>query len=513
MSGPEGGVRRALGYADLARRGFSLKRADEERVRANAREHLIQRLGRLRGLPQKIGQLLSFSADEDTAEAFRPLTDSIEPLPLEVIEQALEAAWGRKAAELVTLEPEGHAASLGQVHRGRLVESGQEVAVKVQYPGVRSAIEQDLGALGWLSAPVGDLRQGFDLGAYREEIRRDLEEELDYRHEARQQERFRALCQGGPWIVPRLHPELCTDQVLVSDWEGGRRLQEVKAAWTAEARGDLAFELVRLFSLSVLGEGFFHADPHEGNYAFRLEKGEPRVVLYDFGSTLELRERERLALLRLIRTAGNPGSEDPYRLWVALGFDRELLEPLAELLPALTSLLFAPYRQPLKFDLDTWELGERVGDVLGEHRWNFRISAPARLLFLMRAWQGLIHQLRELGEPASWRIPADPYLRRDAERIDALELPQLERRSSFSDLARHLRVEVLEDGRQKVKVSLPVATVDRLEDLLEPELLERIAASGVSLAEKKREIRQRAYRPQEIFTQHEGSRAFRVWLE
>lgn len=510
---PPRGVRRALGYADLARRGASLRRADPQ-VRENARFHVARRLGRLRGLPQKVGQLLSLSADDDTAEAFRPLTGSVEPLPLAVIEAALAEAWGcDPATRLAELDEPGLAASLGQVHRARL-HDGREVAVKVQYPGVAAAVEQDLQALGWLSVPLGDLRRGFDLAGYRDEIRRDLAEELDYTREAAQQQRFAELCAGEPWLVPAVYPELSTPTVLVSDWVTGDDLQQVRASWSPRARSDMAFELVRLFSRTVLGAGLFHADPHEGNYRFQAaEGGRGQVVLYDFGSTFALSERERLVLLRLVRAGTDPGGDDPLRLLVALGFDAELLAPLAPKLPALLSLLLLPYRQRTQFDLSDWDLGARVGDVLGDDRWNFRIAAPARLLFLMRAWQGLIHQLRALDRPVSWTIPAEPYLARDAQALEALELPRLSTTTSFAQLADHVRVEVTEDGRQKVKVSLPASAVDHLEELIEPETLAKIEAAGVDLEAKKREIRRRAYAPQEVFSLEEDRRVIRVWLD
>ena len=87
------------------------------------------------------------------------------------------------------IEPHGRAASLGQVHRATL-RDGRTVAIKVQYPGIRQAVEADLKMLGWLSKPVGDLRRGFDLTDYRGAIRDSLDEELDYVREAEHQRRY-----------------------------------------------------------------------------------------------------------------------------------------------------------------------------------------------------------------------------------------------------------------------------------------------------------------------------------
>ena len=156
--------------ADLGRAGFhglKLGGSTNEVGRDNARLHLVQRLGRLRGLPQKMGQILSMSEDDETVDAFAPLTDSAEPVPLEALLSVMAEQWNRDP-ETVFGDIDGHglAASLGQVHRATL-RDGRVVAIKVQYPGIREAVEADLKMLGWLSEPVGGLRRGFDLADYR----------------------------------------------------------------------------------------------------------------------------------------------------------------------------------------------------------------------------------------------------------------------------------------------------------------------------------------------------------
>ena len=88
----------------------------------------------------------------------------------------MEKAWGAPLDSVVqTIDRNGLAASLGQVHRA-VLRDGREVAVKVRYPGIRKAVMNDLKVLGWLSAPVGDLRRGFDLNDYRAEIVRNLDD-------------------------------------------------------------------------------------------------------------------------------------------------------------------------------------------------------------------------------------------------------------------------------------------------------------------------------------------------
>ncbi len=141
----------------------------------------------------------------------------------------MESAWGGPLNQVVrSIDPRGLAASLGQVHRAELLD-GRLVAVKVRYPGIRQAALSDLKMLGWLSAPVGDLRRGFDLTSYRTEILRDLEDELDYRVEARNQHHFRSIAADMTnWTVPCVIEELTSENVLVSQWVDGERFDAVR---------------------------------------------------------------------------------------------------------------------------------------------------------------------------------------------------------------------------------------------------------------------------------------------
>ena len=114
-------LRRSIGYVDLARHARKLRKSTDEAVRGRARTHLAARMGKLRGLPQKIGQILSMSSDAEAAEVFAPLTGDAEPLPFDEIQPLLEQAWGTPLERVVrSIEPHGLAASLGQVHRAVL---------------------------------------------------------------------------------------------------------------------------------------------------------------------------------------------------------------------------------------------------------------------------------------------------------------------------------------------------------------------------------------------------------
>ena len=104
---------RTLGYAGLARSARKLKRDRDVAVRSNARLHIVARMGKLRGLPQKFGQMVSLRGDPESAPIYEKLTDSAQPLPWKRIKKVIIKAWGCPIEKHVRwMDPNGMAASL-----------------------------------------------------------------------------------------------------------------------------------------------------------------------------------------------------------------------------------------------------------------------------------------------------------------------------------------------------------------------------------------------------------------
>ncbi len=506
--------KRGLDLLKLAGTSFRLARADEETVAQNARRYLTLSMGKMKGLPQKVGQILSMGDSEESGD-FDALTEDSQPLEFSVVEQVLNHEWKRPWREvLADIEQRGRAASLGQVHRARL-HTGEEVAVKVQYPGIAKAVNADLKMLGWLSIPLGGFRKQFNLEGYRKEIVRDLEEELDYLKEAQNQHQYEFLSKYTPGlVVPRLFGQFTTQRVLVCAWEDGETLRQVAEGWSEQERNSAA----RAFLSHALGffqTGFIHADLHPGNFRFRKNAGgDAHLVLYDFGCVFRAETPLRLALLRLIRMTEENGSDDPYPLFIKLGFNPDFLEPLAHKLPALCRVMFEPFILPGPYDVNRWELGGRVAAVLGEDRWNFRVAGPPELILLMRMFHGLIHTLRSLKVAIPWNFYVEPICAQFAEDMAALPLEVPERpERGFASVARHLKIQVRRDGETKVKLTSPVQVIDSLDDAMGEDLLRQIREQNIDLAELVHQVRQSGYRPQEVFRLDGEGKEVRVWLE
>ncbi|MDP1964923.1 MAG: AarF/ABC1/UbiB kinase family protein, partial [Reyranella sp.] len=171
------------------------------------------------------------------------------------------------------------AASLGQVHRATLLD-GREVAVKLQYPDMASALEADLNQLKVVFA----IGQRFDPAIRTDEIHAEittrLREELDYRREAKHVALYRHMLRDEPNVhVPEVVPTHSTDRLLTMDWLQGGPLLDWKTR-AQEEKDALAINMFRAWYVPFYRYGVIHGDPHLGNYTVRADGS---VNLMDFG--------------------------------------------------------------------------------------------------------------------------------------------------------------------------------------------------------------------------------------
>src|SRR5215210_2289592 len=192
-----------------------------------AAERMVETLGKMKGAAMKIGQLASFIDTEFLPPEYRELYQdklaalrtSAPPMPWKKVSKVLEEEWDEPVEEL--FEDFEHdaaaAASIGQVHRA-LLPDGRRVAVKVQYPGVASAIAADMQNAGLILRLAKAFAPGLDAKAAAAELKERVMEELDYELEAQSQRAFARGYRAHPFIhVPDVVTRLSTERVLVSE--------------------------------------------------------------------------------------------------------------------------------------------------------------------------------------------------------------------------------------------------------------------------------------------------------
>lgn len=512
-------IDRGVRAARIGLAARNLKRADDPEAREKARRALAAMFADSRGVTMKFGQLM---AAGENGEAFRDLVQSVEPLPLAEMLPVIEAELGRPIDQVFAeIHESGHAASLGQVHRAKLLD-GTDVAVKVQYPFIAGAIDAEMRLFG-LMPGLGPVRKwGFDLEGYKRALKENMARELDYRNEAERQTRFRDSVQVAGLVVPRVFTELTTARVLTQTWENGVPLSQA-AAWPDDARSEIGRILLGTLLSSMIGVGEVHGDPHAGNYAFRKRPdGSPEVVLMDFGCTVPVARAERLALLRTIIAVREGEDLNALNAFAAMGFDAEKLALISGALGTLAHILFSPFKQDQKFFIHYWNFKARFENLLGENRWWFRASGPPSHILLLRGFFGLTQQIHELAAGMSWwqvmHEVLPPALMAEARGMAIPEVsPDTAARArqliSSVRLADHLRVKVSQGDESLVDMSMPAEAVLQLEELIPEETLVYLReSSDWDLPAIMEDIRSRGVSPREIMRFEKGQKRYRIWL-
>jgi len=326
----------------------------------------------------KLGQLLSTRPDlipADFLDELAKLQDDIPSFSLEEVRTIFKEELGRYPEEIFhyfDTEPLA-AASIGQVHRARM-DSGVEVVVKVQRPGIENVIAVDLEILAHIAELMEQYLeevQGHQPMAIVHEFARSLSREIDFSIELANIQRFARQFEGNPAIhVPLVYPELSTDRVLVMEYVVGIKSSKIEIL--REQGYDLPLIATRGANLvmeQIFVHGFFHADPHPGN-VFILPDNV--VCFIDFGQMgrLSLKDREDFTDLVLDLVAGNEQkiATGVLKVTVQLGeVDRESLTR------DLGNLMDMYLYRPLE-DLEAGKILQDLLDLVSRHKLSFKPS-------------------------------------------------------------------------------------------------------------------------------------------
>lgn len=254
----------------------------------------------------KIGQLLSTRADllpQPYLDALGRLQDKVEPISYEEIEKVVQDQLGvriSKAFDSFEKKPIG-SASLGQVHLATL-RGGRTVAVKVQRPGIRQRIVEDLASLADIAEFVDshtDFGKRYETARIVEHFRSTLMRELDYQKEALHLgELKKNLKEFHRLRIPEVVDDYSTSQVLTMEYLAGTKITSLAGPVLVDLDGDvLAEELFRAYLQQILVDGFFHADPHPGNLLLTPERD---IAILDLGMIGRLNQRMRDQLMHLL---------------------------------------------------------------------------------------------------------------------------------------------------------------------------------------------------------------------
>jgi predicted unusual protein kinase regulating ubiquinone biosynthesis (AarF/ABC1/UbiB family) len=406
--------------ANVARSEEGRRSADERR-QAEAAEQIVEVLGQMKGAAMKAGQVASFidigalgpEAQERFHAKLAELRDSAPRVSFEDMREVIESDLGEPLENAFDEFEEQAiaAASIGQVYRARL-HDGRRVAVKVQYPGVASAVRADLQNLGLILLVAKRIAPGLDAKALGAELRERLGEELDYEHEAQSQRTFARAWRGHPFVViPDVVTSMCGERVLVSEYVEGLGFEGVKRLMEPERDrfGEIVF---RFFLGSYHRTRHFSGDPHPGNYVL-MEDG--RVAFLDFGMTKQVSRAHVELELEALRSAHAGDAASLRATLVRMGLyaaDDPVVTPerLLEHFRAITGW----YLEDVERRLDPAYVGQVLID-MGDPRssyWDMlrRATMPADALLARRMETLTLGVLAQLRACANWHRIAGEWL-------------------------------------------------------------------------------------------------------
>lgn len=270
----------------------------------------------------KLGQILSTRPDlipRDIIDEISHLQDRVPPLPYEVVKAEVERELGRSLVEMFgdfQLEPLA-CASIAQVHRATLLDSGREVVVKVQRPNLEPLIDADLNVLSFFARQaeklIPELEMMDPVGVVAE-FEKALHKELDFTNERNNIGRFHANLAGMEGVcVPEVFERYCSKRVLTMEFLRGIKVTQAAQEMDVDPY-PIARRMLRILFKMVFQDGYFHGDLHPGNI---LIAPDSTIQLIDFGLVGRLTEQQRDNVMDILIAI----SRQDYRAVARIYFD------------------------------------------------------------------------------------------------------------------------------------------------------------------------------------------------
>ncbi len=372
---------------------------------------LAAALGGLKGPIMKVAQLLSTIPEalpKEYAAELSQLQSQAPPMGPAFVKRRmvaeLGADWQKKFGSFA---PDSSAsASLGQVHKATTLD-GRELACKLQYPDMQSAVEADLSQLKLVFAVHSRMDRAIDTSEIIHEISARLREELDYDLEARHMALYARMLSGEPNIrVPSVVKDLSTKRLLSMDWLHGRRLLDFKES-PLEDRNTIARAMFRAWWFPFSHYGVIHGDPHLGNYTIFEEDGRPAGLnLLDYGCIRTFPPKfvgGVVDLRRGLLANDRDRVVHAYEIWGFKGLTNELIETMNIWARFIYGPLLDDREREIAEDVSPGEYGRKEAFAVHKAlREKGPVTVPREFVFMDRAAIGLGGVFLHLRAKQNW---------------------------------------------------------------------------------------------------------------
>lgn len=365
-------------------------------------QQIFSEFTKLRGTALKIAQSLSIDQGllpDEFSEVMTQAQYSVPPINRSLVRSIIKRELGSYPESLFeSFDSDAiAAASIGQVHTARL-KTGEKVAVKIQYPGVRDTIASDLGLAKSLFKRF--IKNKEDLDGYFEEIESTLRLETDYIHEGKTIERFHNRFSGDRFETPRWIDEFSTERVLTMSYIEGEHLKEfMDRNPSAEEKNHFGQMIWDFFHEQIRQSGEIHADTHPGNF---LLTRDGKLGIIDFGCVKDFPDEFFTDYLLLLPTHLERDLEKIKKLYNRLGVLKGDPETNEKERKYFEFCLNYGFTFAMPYESESFNFGDpEYKDLIRGYTKNAPIGNEARgnkhFLYSTRVHLGLYHFLMKLG--------------------------------------------------------------------------------------------------------------------
>ncbi|HBC3488080.1 AarF/ABC1/UbiB kinase family protein [Vibrio alginolyticus] len=377
---------------------------------------LTDQLAHLRGAAMKLGQMLSMDAGDvlepELADILSRLRSNADPMPAKQLNAVMESSLGTNwKAEFLSFNFKPIAsASIGQVHQA-YSDAGDNLAVKVQYPGIRKSIDSDVDNVGTLLKVVGLIPESVDYKGLLEEAKKQLHDEADYAREAQFAIRYHdALKEHPHFVVPKIHTESCSDSVLAMEFIDGSPIEQIEH-YDQSTRDFVMHSLLELLFRELFEFKMVQTDPNFANYLY-IENTR-QIGLLDFGATREYSERFSTGYRQAFASVVNNDEQGLNDALEQIGFfSQTILLDQRQAILDLVKMACEPMLVDEPYDFKASGLAQKLreaGTILSmeQEYWH---TPPADALFLHRKIGGMYLLAARIGAKVNIRQLVQPYL-------------------------------------------------------------------------------------------------------
>ncbi|MCS0346681.1 ABC1 kinase family protein [Vibrio diabolicus] len=377
---------------------------------------LTDQLAHLRGAAMKLGQMLSMDAGDvlepELADILSRLRSNADPMPAKQLNGVMESSLGTSwKAEFLSFNFKPIAsASIGQVHQA-YSDAGDNLAVKVQYPGIRKSIDSDVDNVGTLLKVVGLIPESVDYKGLLEEAKKQLHDEADYTREAQFAIRYHdALKEHPHFVVPKIHTESCSDSVLAMEFIDGSPIEHIEH-YDQSTRDFVMHSLLELLFRELFEFKMVQTDPNFANYLY-IESTR-QIGLLDFGATREYSERFSAGYRQAFASVMNNDEQGLNDALEQIGFfSQTILPDQRQAILDLVKMACEPMLVDEPYDFKASGLAQKLreaGTILSmeQEYWH---TPPADALFLHRKIGGMYLLAARIGAKVNIRQLVQPYL-------------------------------------------------------------------------------------------------------